>query len=96
MASILKLPRREAGHSSEGGATLYDIYIGRARELLGRLLNRLRVPGAVRDAHIKDALTGQEVEIRVGELFTRVSVNGRDYYFHRASGKFDGTGMGCG
>lgn len=96
MARVLKLPRRDFGRPTTGGASALTIYLGRARELLGRLLNKVGVPGAVRNVHIKDALTGQEIDVHVSALFTRISVNGRDYYFTRATGKFDGTGMGCG
>ena len=60
-----------------------------------RLLNSLGVPGAVKDITINDELTGQVIEVRVGVLFVCLSVNGRDYYFHRLTGKFDGTGYGC-
>jgi len=80
---------------AQNGASIIDIAIGRARELLGRILNRLRIPGAVKDIYINDALTGQEIKIHVGVLITRLSVNGRDYFFHRLSGKLVGTGMGC-
>jgi hypothetical protein len=55
----------------------------------------LRVPGALSDARMTDALTSDEIEICVGPLFTRISVNGRDYYFRRLSGKLDGSGVGC-
>jgi hypothetical protein len=53
---------------------------------------RLRAPGAIRDAEIKDALTGQAVSVVVGVLYVRISVDGRDYYFDRVTGRFDGTG----
>ena len=96
LGKVIKFPKDEILRSSRSGASLIDIAAGCASELLGRLLNRIGIPGAVRDIHIKDALTGQEVNIHVGPLFTRLSVNGRDYFFHRTSGKFDGTGMGCG
>lgn len=92
MARVLKLPRRDFGHAPSGGATLFGVYSGRARALLGRLLNRLGFPGAIRDTQFRDAATGDEIEIQVGELFTRLSVNRRDYYFRRISGKFDGSG----
>lgn len=61
----------------------------------GRLLQRLKIPGAVTDTIIEDGLTAQRIEVKVGVLFTRISVNGRDYYFDRVTGLFDGTGSGC-
>jgi hypothetical protein len=66
--------------------------LGRARERLGALLNRIGVPGAIQPVEVRDKLTGQQVSVSVGELFVRVSVDGRDYYFDRLSGRFDGTG----
>lgn len=92
MARVLKLPRRFLGHAPEGGATLFQFYVERARQLAGRLLNRIGIPGAIRNTRFKDAITGDEIDIQVGEFFTRLSVNGRDYYFRRISGKFDGSG----
>ena len=93
--TIIKFLKRPIERAAAEGATLYDIFTGRLREALGRILNWLGVPGTIQDLKITDELTGQHIEIRVGLLFTRVSVNGRDYFFRRLSGRFDGTGMGC-
>jgi hypothetical protein len=76
-------------------ATKLQIWRGRLRELLGAALKRLGVPGAVAESEINDPATGDHVEIRVSHLFTRISINGRDYYFDRMTGRYDGTGMGC-
>jgi len=67
----------------------------RLKEWLCRLLNRANVPGAIQETTLDDPLTGQSLRVHVGVFFTRISVNGRDYYFHRLSGQFDGTGTGC-
>jgi hypothetical protein len=96
MANVLRLRNQPIPHGSASGATRGQIMRGGLRERLGRVLNRMGVPGAVKDAHIKDAVTGQEITIQVSELFTRITVDGRDYYFNRTTGKFDGTGSGCG
>ena len=93
---VLGFPSREIPRPTRTTASRIDIVFGRTQELFGALLSAFRIPGAVRDVSLKDALTGQEVNIRVGTLFTRISINGRDYYFRRLTGKFDGTGMGCG
>jgi hypothetical protein len=77
------------------GASWLTIQAYRIREATGKLLTRLRVPGAISNTVVEDTLTGQNIEVRVGALFTRISINGRDYYFNRLTGKFDGTGMGC-
>jgi hypothetical protein len=92
--SVIQFEKRAA--AARQGATKWQIFVGRTQERLGRLLQRLGIPGAVRNVTIKDALTGQEIAVHVGVLFTCISVNGRDYYFRRLTGKFDGTGMGCG
>jgi hypothetical protein len=93
---VIKFPLASEGKPAEGGASRQTIWRGRLKEWFCRLLNMLGVPGAIRDASIEDTLTGQKIEIRVGTLFTRISINGRDFYFSRLSGRFDGTGTGCG
>lgn len=77
------------------GATRWQIFRTRIVLAIGKALRRLKVPGVVCNASIFDELTGQRINIKVGVLFTKISVNGRDYYFRRFSGRFDGTGSGC-
>ncbi len=91
--SVYKFPKPELPASM--GATRVQILRGRIREAAGRLMTTLRAPGAIRDTEIDDTLTGQNIRIRVGHSFTRITINGRDYYFDRLSGRFDGTGCGC-
>ena len=67
----------------------------RLREWFGRVLNRRRVAGFVQPLEYRDPVTGDSIEVRISPFFTRLSVNGRDYYFARLTGKFDGTGQGC-
>ncbi len=62
---------------------------------LGTLLNRLGAPGAVRNVDIEDSATGYRISVRTGPMFTRISVNGRDFFFRRFTGRFDGTGSSC-
>ena len=93
--NILKMPRPLRGTPSKLGASRLDIWRARAKLWICRVLNRVGVPGTIQDADINDSLTGNHIQVRVGVLFTKVSVNGRDYYFRRLSGQFDGTGMGC-
>ena len=68
---------------------------GEARRLFGHLLNRLRIPGTIRDYKIADPGNNQIITISVGDSFTRISVNGSDYYFNRLTGKYEGKGTGC-
>ena len=56
-------------------------------------MHRLGAPGAIRDFEINDELTGQQVSVAVGGTYVRLSVDGRDYYFDRLTGQFDGTGV---
>ncbi len=94
--NVIRSSRFGTGRPTVAGASWITIATGRIRKSIGRFLNGLKIPGQIRDILIQDDLTGQEIDIAVGIFFTRISVNGRDYYFRRLTGKFDGTGMGCG
>ena len=76
-------------------ASRLDILKSRISQYVGKLLGRARLPGVIASTTINDSFSGQRLEIKVGIIYTRISVNGRDYYFSRLSGKFDGTGSGC-
>jgi hypothetical protein len=91
---ILAFP--SVGHPTTATASHWQIIRSRAVRGIAQFLHRFRLPGSIAPVSIHDALTGQRLEITVDPLFTRVSVDGRDYYFRRFSGHFDGTGMGCG
>ncbi len=62
------------------------------RELPGKILQWLRLPGVLQPMDFPDKFTGDRIVIKTNERFTVVSVNNRDYYFRRVSGRFDGTG----
>jgi hypothetical protein len=62
---------------------------------LGHGLARLRAPGLVRDCEIADEYSGHHLLIQSGPMFTRLTINGRDFYFDRFTGKYSGTGSGC-
>lgn len=66
--------------------------VARLRGLAGWMAQRLRLPGAVRSVAIKDELSGQRIVVDVGVQFVRLSVDGRDHYFHRLTGRYAGTG----
>ena len=74
------------------GASFLTIVGARFKGLLGLLANRIGLPAALSEIEIVDELTGQRVSIRKGVHYTIASVDGRDYYFKRLTGKFDGTG----
>ncbi|HUU93732.1 MAG TPA: hypothetical protein VM238_21275 [Phycisphaerae bacterium] len=81
---------------ASNGATWWQIWRGRAARCIGLILNGLGCAGKVRPISIDDPLTGTHLELRVGSTFTVIAVNGRDYYFRRLDGVYDGAGMGCG
>lgn len=96
MNMILNFPRTKTiGMPSVSGASRLDVLRGRMYEGLGRVLNFFRFPGVIKNLAVKDELTGQDIKVNVGVLYTRLTVNGRDYYINRLTGKLDGTGMGC-
>jgi hypothetical protein len=64
-----------------------------ARLSLGKLLGELGVPGIFVDQTNDASITRAQVRVRLGPLFSVVSVNGLDGYFHRLTGKIDGVGF---
>lgn len=60
---------------------------------VGSLLNLIGIPGFVRDCEYSGVTAKVRVAVRTHELFTIVSVNGLDIYFHRLTGKIDGIGF---
>ena len=91
----LRLIQQEATEP-KGGATTFLIWFGRLKEAACRLLDWMHVPGFVRPLEINDPVSGHRIRISASHLFTVISINGRDYYFRRLSGKYDGTGSGVG
>jgi hypothetical protein len=93
----MALPAQFPNHPycSAENASRLDILKGRIGEFVGRILGRVQLPGLIASTTINDPYLGQTIEVKVGIISTRISVNGRDYYFSRLSGKFNGTGSGC-
>ena len=93
MANVVQFhPSRVSseGPSETGGVGPSRWY--RARRVLGTVLNRLRCPGFVRPLEIDDPVTRDTFTVRCSPVYTIITLNGRDYYFDRLTGKFDGTG----
>ena len=65
----------------------------RARLWLGKALILFGVPGILVDQTYEAAITQAKVRVHLGPLFSVVSVNGLDIYFHRLTGKIDGVGF---
>lgn len=59
---------------------------------LGRLANWLGFPGTVVPMSSYDQLTNTHISVKTGLLFTIISVDGKDFYFRRFSGVYDGSG----
>lgn len=57
---------------------------------IGALLNKFGVPGFVRYTIYSNPAAGVRVLVQCYRLFSVVSVNGVDVYFHRITGKIDG------
>ena len=60
---------------------------------LGRALNTLGLPCIVRNGEYRSETFGTRVQVRCGEVFTVVTVNEIDIYFHRLNGRIDGVGL---
>ena len=75
------------------GIGSFDRWRSRLRQVLGEILNRSRLPGAIAPIQLADLVTGSRIEVSVSAVFTRLSIDGRDYYFDRITGAFDGTGQ---
>ena len=65
----------------------------RSRVLAGKIYNLAGVPGIVRECDYKASVDDARIQVRAKELFTIISVNGLDIYFHRLTGKIDGVGL---
>ena len=88
---LIKTPE----HAAVDGATRLDVIRVRIQEAIGWILKRWEVPGLVSSMAYQDPVTDNAISISVGRLYTRLSINGRYYYFGRLNGKFEGTGQGC-
>src|SRR5436309_14944377 len=93
MGEIVRL-RNHTSRIPTTEATRFQIYRGRTAEIVGRCLLWLRIPGLVRPVEYYDEVSGIRLSVRTSLLFTKISINGRDFYFRRLSGQFDGTGQG--
>lgn len=91
-ANVVRFPTERVSHAARAGATVIDIARSRMKAGVGRLLNKLRVPAAIQPVEFIDEVTKQHVAVTLDDVFVRISVDGRDYYFDRLTGRFDGTG----
>jgi hypothetical protein len=64
----------------------------KAKSLLGGFLNKIGFPALLREVEIEDQVLGEIVRIRIGRSCSVLSIDNRDFYFDRLTGKFTGTG----
>lgn len=88
-------PSKELSSSVKYGASIFVILKSRLIQWVGGLFNKNSIPGFIQPINYRDPVSGYHIEIKITPLFTKLSVNGRDFYFKRFSGRFDGTGVGC-
>jgi len=72
---------------------LFSLLRLRLRVLAGKLYNLAGVPGIVRDCDYNANVCDARIQVRAREMFTIITVNGLDIYFHRLTGKIDGVGL---
>ena len=90
--TVIEFPASARIHAESKSASRFDIFKGRIVVLLGKILNKLKMPGAISAIEIVDKTTGHKITVDISALYVRLSVNQRDFYFNRLSGRFDGTG----
>jgi len=59
--------------------------------LLGKILHWLGVPGLVKPFMYRDE-SGSVITVRTSPRYTILTIDGKEYFFIRETGKFDGIG----
>lgn len=62
------------------------------RRILGHLIHNLRIPGLIKPFQYRDPNDGSIISIRTSPRYTILTVGGKELFFIRETGKFDGTG----
>lgn len=78
--------------STTVGHNKLKYWIEELKGWLGTILKKLQICGFIQEVSFFDEVTRQQISVKINRRFTVVSVGGRDYYFKRLTGKFDGTG----
>ena len=76
----------------EFNANIYQVLFYRILNWLSGILNAIHYPVIIKPTQFLDVATGQQINIKAGKLFTTISIGNRDYFFHRITGKYDGSG----
>ena len=88
--TIVRFPSERVTRVAIGGPSWSDRVREHLRGALGNILNRAGIAGAIQAVEIHDR--EDHLAVTIGTRLVRLSVNGRDYYFDRISGRYDGTG----
>ena len=58
----------------------------------GWLMQRMKRPATIKPFDYSDPDTGERVVLRTSPRYAILTIGSKEFYFDRASGKFDGTG----
>lgn len=64
----------------------------RLRGIAGRILESVHVPARIREFEYIDPVTNETVYLSTGARYSVLHVGGKQYFFERLTGRFDGTG----
>jgi hypothetical protein len=79
-ANLNPPPRRESTPAADSGLKVRSLS---GVQTAGRIDDLAGLPGQVQPVAMHDPVTGIRLEVRTSELFTVVSIDGRDFYFDR-------------
>ena len=105
-SKIVKLQPKPVGHPTAAGASWLDIQRSRVQMAFHKMLNKLGVPGVdfsdfsskhgvavIRPFDYEDPENGESISLTVSPLYSKLTINGVEYYFIRETGEFDGTAV---
>jgi len=93
---MLKLdgtPNFDNGKPAEFNATFKDTLHYFMLAMLGRIMMIFKIPGFIKPMETYDRLTNSYIKVQTTKYYTIISINGKDFYFKRLTGKYDGSGM---
>jgi hypothetical protein len=61
--------------------------------MLGRFFERFNVPSIIKEFEYVDPVTNRTVYLSTGQRYSVLHVEGKQFYFDRATGRLDGTGQ---
>lgn len=73
-------------------ATRWQILRNRFILWVAKRFHRTGAPGLIESCEINDPVSGQQIEVRVGEMATEITVGCRSFRFDRMTGRLVGMG----